>query len=72
MIDKNERKKKYLLQYGSLLLLHLAIQKAQGGAIEAAGAGGLWIGQCVCWRSRPLYRCCWRFGLRFGMREFIF
>ena len=41
MIDKNERKKKYLLQYGSLLILHLAIQKAQGWAIEAAGAGGL-------------------------------
>ena len=25
MIDKNERKKKYLLQYGSLLILHVVI-----------------------------------------------
>jgi len=41
MIDKNERKRKYLLQYGALLILHLAIQKAQGWAIEAAGPGGL-------------------------------
>lgn len=41
MIDKNERKKKYLLQYGSLLVLHLAIQTVLNRTVEAAGSGGL-------------------------------
>ena len=41
MLGKDDRKKKYLLQYGSLFILHMAIQKVQGWAIEAAGPDGL-------------------------------
>ena len=31
MLGKDDRKKKYLLQYGSLFILHMAIQKYRAG-----------------------------------------
>ena len=41
MIGKEDRKKKYLLQYGSLLILHLVIQKILMRTVQSAGAEGL-------------------------------